>query len=129
MVRDLCLDVEIVGADTQREPDGLALSSRNRYLDPEQRGLAVVLSRALRAARDAAGGGPQAALAAARAELGTEPGVALDYLVVTDPELVELPAEVPAGTEGRALVAGRIGSTRLIDNMPLTFGSGPERNT
>jgi pantoate--beta-alanine ligase len=129
MVRDLCLDVEIVGADTQREPDGLALSSRNRYLDPEQRDLAVVLSRALRAARDAAGGGPQAALAGARAELGTEPGVALDYLVVTDPELVELPAEVPAGTEGRALVAGRIGSTRLIDNMPLTFGSGPERNT
>ena len=129
MVRDLCLDVEIVGVDTQREPDGLALSSRNRYLDPEERGLAVVLSRALGAARDAADNGPQAALHAARAELGTEPAVALDYLVVTDPELGELPAEVPAGTEGRALVAGRIGSTRLIDNMPLTFGPGPERNT
>ena len=129
MVRDLCLDVEIVGADTQREPDGLALSSRNRYLDPDQRGLAVVLSRALRAARDAAGGGPQSALDAARAELARVAGVDLDYMVVTDPELGELPAEVPAGTEGRALIAGRIGSTRLIDNLPLTFGSGPERNT
>jgi pantoate--beta-alanine ligase len=129
MVRDLCLDVEIVGADTQREPDGLALSSRNRYLDPDQRGLAVVLSRALRAARDAAGGGPQAALDAARAELARVAGLDLDYLVVTDPDLSELPAGVPAGTEGRALVAGRIGSTRLIDNLPLTFGSGPERNT
>jgi pantoate--beta-alanine ligase len=129
MVRDLCLDVEIVGADTQREPDGLALSSRNRYLDPDQRGLAVVLSRALRAARDAAGGGPQAALDAARAELARVAGLDLDYLVVTDPDLGELPAGVPAGTEGRALVAGRIGSTRLIDNLPLTFGSGPERNT
>jgi pantoate--beta-alanine ligase len=129
MVRDLCLDVEIVGADTQREPDGLALSSRNRYLDPDQRGLAVVLSRALRAARDAADEGPQAALDAARAELAGVAGLDLDYLVVTDPELGDLPADVPAGTEGRALIAGRIGSTRLIDNLPLTFGSGPERNT
>jgi pantoate--beta-alanine ligase len=122
MVRDLCLDVEIVGADTQREHDGLALSSRNRYLDPEQRRRAVVLSRALRAARDSADGGPRAALDAARTELGPEAGVELDYLVVTDPELGELPAEVPPGTEGRILVAGRIGSTRLIDNLPLTFG-------
>src|SRR6185436_5956590 len=129
MVRDLCLDVEIVGADTQREPDGLALSSRNRYLDPDQRGLAVVLSHALRAARDAAGEGPQFALDAARAELARVAGVDLDYMVVTDPELGELPAEVPAGTEGRALIAGRIGPTRLIDSLPLTFGSGPERNT
>jgi pantoate--beta-alanine ligase len=129
MVRDLCLDVEIVAADTQREPDGLALSSRNRYLDSDQRGLAVVLSRALRAARDAAGGGPQSALDAARAELARVTGLDLDYLVVTDPELDELAAEVPAGTPGRVLIAGRIGSTRLIDNLPLTFGSGPERNS
>ena len=85
--------------------------------------------RALRAARDAAGEGPQSALDAARAELARVAGVDLDYMVVTDPELGELPAEVPAGTEGRALIAGRIGSTRLIDNLPLTFGSGPERNT
>ncbi|HEX5861885.1 MAG TPA: pantoate--beta-alanine ligase [Nocardioides sp.] len=123
MVRDLCLEVEIVGVDTQREPDGLALSSRNRYLDRDQRRLAVALSRALRAARGAAG--PSAALDAARAELGPDAGIDLDYLVVTDPDLGELPDEVPAGTPGRVLVAGRIGSTRLIDNMPLTFGVEP----
>jgi pantoate--beta-alanine ligase len=126
MVRDLCLDVEVVGADTQREPDGLALSSRNRYLDPEQRRRAVLMSRALRAGRDAADDGPVAALDAARTELGLAAGIELDYLVVTDPELGELPPEVPPGTEGRILVAGRIGSTRLIDNMPITFG---ERNS
>ena len=125
MVRDLCLDVEIVGADTQREPDGLALSSRNRYLDPEQRRRAVALSRALRSARAAAAEGPGAALDAARTELGATAGVELDYLVITDPELGELPPEVPPGTEGRILVAGRIGSTRLIDNMPITFGLHP----
>jgi pantoate--beta-alanine ligase len=129
MVRDLCLDVEIVGATTQREPDGLALSSRNRYLDPEQRRRAVALSRALVAARAAAGAGPQAALDAARRELGPEAGIDLDYLVVTDADLGDLPDPVPAGTEGRVLVAGRVGQTRLIDNLPLTFGSGPERNT
>ena len=126
MVRDLCLDVEIVGADTQREPDGLALSSRNTYLDPEQRRLAVGLCRALRAARDTAGEGPSAALGAARALLDPAAGVELDYLVVTDPELGDLPPDPSPGTEGRVLVAGRIGSTRLIDNMPITFG---ERNS
>jgi pantoate--beta-alanine ligase len=125
MVRDLCLGVEIVGADTQREPDGLALSSRNSYLDPEQRREAVVLSRALRAASAAGGRGPAAALDAARAELATAAGIDLDYLVVTDSELGDLPAEVPPGTEGRILVAGRIGSTRLIDNMPITLGGDP----
>jgi pantoate--beta-alanine ligase len=125
MVRDLCLDVEVVGADTQREPDGLALSSRNSYLDAEQRRRAAVLSRALLAARGAAGQGPEAALDAARAELGRTSGVELDYLVVTDPELGELPPDPPAGTAGRILVAGRVGSTRLIDNMPITLGAGP----
>jgi pantoate--beta-alanine ligase len=124
MVRDLCQGVEIVGAETHREPDGLALSSRNSYLDPEQRREALALSRALRAGRAAAGRGPGAALEAARGELDRAT-VALDYLVVTDPELGELPRQVPAGTEGRILVAGRFGSTRLIDNMPLTFGVDP----
>jgi pantoate--beta-alanine ligase len=125
MVRDLCLDVDIVGADTQREPDGLALSSRNSYLDPEQRRQAVVLSRALRAAGEASDAGPAAALDAARTELDRATGVELDYLVVTGPDLEELPQEVPPGTEGRILVAGRVGSTRLIDNMPITFGRDP----
>jgi pantoate--beta-alanine ligase len=121
MVADLCLGVEVVGAQTVREPDGLALSSRNRYLDETQRRQAVVLSRALRTAR-AAGDGADAACAAALAELATEPAVDLDYLAVTAADLSELPAAVPPGTEGRVLVAATVGTTRLIDNMPLVIG-------
>ena len=127
MVEDLCLtgsrgSVEIVGAETVREPDGLALSSRNRYLDDEQRHHAVVLQGALRAAQQAAANGVDAALAAANDVLRTAPGVELDYLTVTTPDLGQLPAEPPAGTEARILVAARLGSTRLIDNLPLTIG-------
>ena len=122
MVADLCQGVEIVGAETRREDDGLAMSSRNRYLDPEQRQAAVVLNRALRAAQGAGSGGADAALAAARAVLDQESGVALDYLVLTDADLQPLPADVPDGTEGRALVAARVGTTRLIDNMPVLLG-------
>ena len=126
MVDDLCLGVDVVGAETQREPDGLALSSRNRYLDPEQRREAVVLSRALRAAQEDAARGADAALGAARAVLRTSHGVDLDYLVVTDPDLGALPADVPPGTEARVLVAAKFGSTRLIDNLPITIGRPEE---
>ncbi len=114
-----------MGAETQREDDGLALSSRNRYLDPEQRSRAVALSRTLYAARGSAHEGLDGALAAARAELRTAQGVDLDYLVVTDPDLGELPAVVPPGTAARILVAARVGSTRLIDNLALTLGGTP----
>jgi pantoate--beta-alanine ligase len=122
MVADLCLPVEVVGAETQREHDGLALSSRNRYLDAEQRAEATVLHRALaRAQRDAAYG-VERALGAARAELRTATKVDLDYLVITTPDLAELPADPPAGTAARMLVAARVGTTRLIDNCALTLG-------
>jgi pantoate--beta-alanine ligase len=123
MVADLCQGVEIVGAETEREPDGLALSSRNRYLDAEQRHDAVALSRALLAAREEARYGMAAALDAARAELRAARLVDLDYLAITTPELDELPADVPPGTEARILVAARLGTTRLIDNMPLVIGT------
>ncbi|WGL52889.1 pantoate--beta-alanine ligase [Nocardioides sp. BP30] len=123
MAEDLCLGIEVVGAPTQREQDGLALSSRNRYLDPEERREAVHLSRALFAARADAAYGAQAALDAARAELRRAASVDVDYLVVTAADLGELPEPVPAGTEARILVAARVGSTRLIDNMSLTIGS------
>jgi pantoate--beta-alanine ligase len=123
MVADLCQGVEVIGAATEREPDGLALSSRNRYLDPDQRREAVALSRALLAAREEAPYGVAAALAAARAELRAAKLVDLDYLAITTPELDELPADVPPGTEARILVAARLGSTRLIDNMPLVIGT------
>ena len=123
MVDDLCLGVEVVGAETQREADGLALSSRNRYLDEEQRREAVVLSRAVRAAQHDAARGADAAMGAARAALRTSHGVDLDYLVITDAQLGQLPRDVPPGTEGRILIAAKLGTTRLIDNLPLTIGS------
>lgn len=123
MVADLCLGVEVIGAETEREPDGLALSSRNRYLDPEQRQEALVLSRALLAARAEASYGVKAALDAARAELRTATAVDLDYLALTTPELEDLPGDVPPGTEARILVAARLGATRLIDNLPLVIGT------
>jgi len=122
MSADLCLGVEVLGGETVREPDGLALSSRNRYLDPAQRQQALALSRALRAAQAAAVDGPDAARGAALALLDESDGVVLDYLEVTDPALGEIPADVPAGTEGRALVAAFVGRTRLIDNLALAFG-------
>jgi pantoate--beta-alanine ligase len=118
MSGDLCLGVEVVGAETVREADGLALSSRNRYLDPDQRLLAVTLSRALRAAQDHAAAGVEAARAAATGVLAGEPEVVVDYLAILGPEL----AEAPASGEGRVLVAARVGSTRLIDNGRLVLG-------
>jgi pantoate--beta-alanine ligase len=126
MVLDLNLGVDVVGAETQREPDGLALSSRNRYLDPDQRQEAVVLSRTLQAAREVAEYGAGVALGAARAELRTSKVVDLDYLVITAPDLTDLPEDAPPGTEARILIAARVGTTRLIDNLPLTLGSAPD---
>src|SRR5688500_13171307 len=78
MSEDLCLGVQVLGGETVREHDGLALSSRNRYLDPEQRLQAAALSRTLRVARSVAVEGAEAALAAAHAELRRWPGVDLD---------------------------------------------------
>lgn len=119
MVADLCLGVEIVGAETRREADGLAMSSRNRYLDPDQRSSAASLNRALRAAAAAAVDGADAARAAGLAVLGAEPGVDVDYLAVTGVDL----GDPPDTGEGRILVAARLGTTRLIDNMPLRLGT------
>ncbi|WP_395657039.1 pantoate--beta-alanine ligase [Nocardioides sp.] len=127
MVLDLNMGVEVVGAETVRETDGLALSSRNRYLDAEQRQQATGLYLALRAAQETAEYGVDVALGAARAELRAQPGVDLDYLVVTDPELGQLPPDPPSGTEARALIAARVGTTRLIDNAPLLLGRLEDR--
>ncbi len=129
MVLDLNLGVEVLGAETQREPDGLALSSRNRFLGDEDRAEALTLSACLRAAQGAAVHGVDAALTAARAELRRAEGVDLDYLSITDPDLGPLPAEPAPGAEGRVLVAARVGGTRLIDNLPLTLGRPPGRRT
>jgi pantoate--beta-alanine ligase len=123
MSGDLCLGVEVLGGETVREPDGLALSSRNRYLDPEQRQQAVALNRALRAAQDAGADGYVAALAAAEKVLADAAGVDVDYLVVRAVDLAELDDE--AQGEARALVAANVGTTRLIDNLPVVLGAGP----
>ncbi|MFD8807858.1 pantoate--beta-alanine ligase [Streptomyces sp. NPDC059597] len=168
MVRDLDFGVEIVGVPTVREEDGLALSSRNRYLSPEERDTALTLSRALFAGRDrhaaqealrararevpstqaraealsaigesraaadahavatAVPGGPAAVRAAARQILDEgahfEPPLVLDYLALVDPADF---TEIGDGFTGEAVlaVAARVGSTRLIDNIPLTFGT------
>ncbi|GAA3373897.1 pantoate--beta-alanine ligase [Streptomyces sannanensis] len=169
MVRDLNFPVEIVGVPTVREDDGLALSSRNRYLSADERRTALALPRALFAARDrlaaqealharaetmtaagparaaalaalgeareaadahavAAAGrcGPAEVRAAAHAVLDeaakAEPPLTLDYLALVDASDF---TEAPDDFTGEAIlaVAARVGSTRLIDNIPLTFGA------
>lgn len=120
MVDDLDLPVSIAVVDTVREADGLAMSSRNRYLEGEERTVAVALSRALGAGAGAASSGPSAALAAARAHVEAEPLVKLDYLVIVDQDTF---LEATPGHRGPALmlVAARVGSTRLIDNERITL--------
>ncbi|MGN6251190.1 MAG: pantoate--beta-alanine ligase [Marmoricola sp.] len=129
MVEDLCLDIEVIGAETVRDPDGLALSSRNRFLAPQERAAALALSRALRAAQERARYGVPAARWAAMRELQAEPGLVLDYLALRSPDLTEIADDHPASLEARVLVAARVGSTRLIDNLPVHLGSATAAST
>ncbi|CBG71039.1 MULTISPECIES: pantoate--beta-alanine ligase [Streptomyces] len=167
MVRDLNFGMDVVGVPTVREDDGLALSSRNRYLSTEERRTALALSQALFAGRDrhaaqealrararevpatraraealsaigesraaadahamakSAPGGPAAVRAAARLVLDEarrmKPPLAVDYLALVDPSDF---TDIPDDFTGEAVlaVAARVGTTRLIDNIPLTFG-------
>ncbi|MGW0711130.1 pantoate--beta-alanine ligase [Streptomyces sp. NPDC002643] len=168
MVRDLNFGMEIVAVPTVREDDGLALSSRNRYLSAAERRTALALSQALFAGRDrhaaqealrararevpstraraealsaigesraaadahamakAAPGGPAAVRAAARLVLDDaqrmKPPLALDYLALVDPaDFTDIPDDFTG--EAVLAVAARVGTTRLIDNIPLTFGA------
>ncbi|KUN78789.1 pantoate--beta-alanine ligase [Streptomyces griseoruber] len=171
MVRDLNFGIEIVGVPTVREDDGLALSSRNRYLSAPERRTALALSAALFAGRDrhaaqealrararevpatharaealsalgesraaadahavaqAAPGGAGAVLAAARLVLDEaarlDPPLELDYLALVDPSDFTEIGDREDGFTGEAVlaVAARVGTTRLIDNLPLTFGT------
>ncbi|ROS78818.1 pantoate--beta-alanine ligase [Cellulomonas sp. PhB143] len=120
MVRDLDLGVEIAGVPIARDPDGLAMSSRNAYLSAADRADAVALAAALRAGAAAAadGAAPDAVVARAAGMLDERPGVDVDYLVLVDPTTVE---EVGPGFSGPALllVAARVGTTRLIDNLAV----------
>jgi pantoate--beta-alanine ligase len=117
MTHDLNMPIEVVGAPTEREPDGLALSSRNRYLSGAERQAATTLSRALFAAQGRAEYGVPAARWAAMAVIKAEPAVELDYLAITSPDLGD-----PHPGEGRILIAARVGTTRLIDNVSLNIG-------
>jgi pantoate--beta-alanine ligase len=119
MVADLNVDVQIVGVPIVREADGLALSSRNRYLTDIQREQAGALAAALLAGMYAASGGTPAALDAARAVLVEVPAIHVDYLEVRDTMLGPPPAEGIA----RMLVAARLGKTRLLDNIAIDIGA------
>ena len=119
MVADLNLDTRVIGVPIVRELDGLAMSSRNRYLDPAQRELAGMLSAALLAGTHAASGGADAALQAARAVLSEVPAIDVDYLQVRDPELGPAPRHGAA----RLLVAARLGTTRLLDNVAIEIST------
>ena len=122
MAQDVDLGVEIVGVPTVRDPDGLAISSRNRFLSPAERQTALLLPAALRAGQEAAHAGPAAVLKAAGEILATiaDPPLRLDYLALVDPDTFEEAGEDYAGP-ARLLVAARVGTTRLIDNTPLSL--------
>ena len=120
MVRDLNLDIKIVGGPTVRETDGLAMSSRNSYLTPDQRLSALSLYRSLTEARQMVDGGVKEAaeiIAAATEWIHSQPGTTIDYIAICDPEtlddmeIIDRPALMALAVE--------VGTTRLIDNMIL----------
>jgi pantoate--beta-alanine ligase len=120
MVRDLDMPVAIVVSPIVRESDGLALSSRNRYLSPEERRSATTLSRALRSIAkrfDEGERSVEALEAEGKRVVAKDSGVALDYLSVIDQQTFENPDVAQSGNS--AIIAARVGTTRLIDNMTL----------
>ena len=124
MVADLNFPVEVVPVPTVRAPDGLALSSRNRFLSVDEREAALVLSRALRLIEERAVANQPLDLDSALAMVESQPLVELDYFDVVDPDTLEPLAEncreTPFRGEGLAIIAARVGPVRLIDNVPLS---------
>lgn len=123
MVEDLDFPLEVLVAPTVREPDGLAMSSRNAYLEPAARAVAPVLSRALEVAHRAYRAGTtdvEAGLAPTRALLEAQPAVRLEYLEAVDP--VQLAPVASLHDDTLVAVAARLGGTRLIDNIVLGVG-------
>jgi pantoate--beta-alanine ligase len=124
LVDDLSLPCEVVGCETVREPDGLALSSRNARLSPTGRSSATVLHTALVAGRAAAaeGASPARCEGAMRAAFDAEPDVELAYAAAVEPATLRAPTSWGQGTELRLLVAARVDGVRLIDNCAATLG-------
>ncbi|WP_243106908.1 4-phosphopantoate--beta-alanine ligase [Actinomyces lilanjuaniae] len=143
MVRDLAVPVEVVAVDTRREADGLAMSSRNAYLSPEERRQALALSQALTAGREAAAAGarPQEVREAALRVLERAPGARVDYVALVEPDTfvdlagvgLGLVPRAPGGRlgqvnevsrrQGLLAVAAWVGATRLIDNTILELAA------
>lgn len=119
MVRDLRFGIEVLPVVTVREPDGLAMSSRNRYLSPAERATAALIPAALDAVIAAAPQGIDAALAAGRDVLAQDPSIDLDYLVIRSVDL----GQAPTSGDARVLIAARVGTARLLDNQPVVIGA------
>jgi pantoate--beta-alanine ligase len=126
MVSDVDLGIAIESVPIVRDSDGLATSSRNRYLSAAERSRALAMSRALHAGRARAAEGADAVLAAAREILGSEPALHVDYVAVVDPRTF---SPVRPGQAGPAVIVAAVtaGSARLIDNVPVLLADG--RNT
>jgi pantoate--beta-alanine ligase len=120
MVQDLDVPIQIRVCPTVREPDGLAMSSRNAYLSPEERNQALVLSRSLRLAEELVGGGErrtEAILQRMQQMLAAEPGVQVQYVTLADPQTLAPLEQIER--DAVALIAAQVGGTRLIDNLLL----------
>jgi len=124
MISDTDLNIDVESVPTARDADGLATSSRNRYLSAAERRVALALPRALSTGQARAADGAAAVLSAAQEVLRAEPALAVDYVAVVDPRTF---TAVRAGHGGPALLvaAARAGGTRLIDNVPLVLPAGP----
>ena len=125
LVSDIDLGIAIESVPTARDADGLDNTSRNRYLSAAERAHALTMPRALRAGQARAAEGGEAVLGAAQAILLAEPALAIDYVAVVDPHTF---APVRPGQAGLALIVAAVtaGTTRLIDNVPVLLGDGPD---
>lgn len=125
MTTDLSMPVAVVGCPIIREPDGLAMSSRNVYLSPEDRAAAIVLRRALDLGQQAIAGGetdPNRVTEIMAANVAGEQRARLDYVAVVDADTLEVPTTIDPATT-RLLIAAHLGQTRLIDNCPASTNS------
>jgi len=125
LVSDTNLEIAIESVPTARDADGLATSSRNRYLSVAERDLALTMPRALRAGQRAAAQGAQAVLTAAQEILDGEPALAVDYVAIVDPRTF---TPIGSGQAGPALIVAAVtaGTTRLIDNLAVLLAGRPE---